>query len=167
MCDDDSFGENPSSYFSSFMRMSHISVHVGESVGFVYGLFNDTWSRQGHSVSCMTILFLNLQITRLDIRPYKKWAVSLVIAYGHFNLPREFVWVNILILSSRGECVGKCMYSCQLVDVNNFLYVRIASYNKFNELIWDHTSGRVLSQMGVFVQYQYPKLIYLQLLQFY
>ena len=30
--------------------------------------------------------FLNLQITRSDIRPHIKWAVSLVIAYGHFNL---------------------------------------------------------------------------------
>ena len=30
----------------------------------------------------MTILFLNLQIIRLNIRPHIKWAVSLVIAYG-------------------------------------------------------------------------------------
>ena len=38
----------------------------------------------------MTILFLNLQkITRSDIRPHIKWAVSLLIAYGHFNLPQE------------------------------------------------------------------------------
>ena len=41
----------------------------------------------------MTILFLNLQIVRSDIRPHIKWAVSLVIAYGHFNLPRGIVWV--------------------------------------------------------------------------
>ena len=56
-------------------------------------LFNDTWSQEGHSVLCMTILFLNLQITRLDIRPHIKWAVSLVITYSHFNLPQGFVWV--------------------------------------------------------------------------
>ena len=37
--------------------------------------------------------FLNLQITRSDIRPRIKWAVSLVIAYGHFNLPQGIVWV--------------------------------------------------------------------------
>ena len=43
-------------------------------------------------MSCMTILFLNLQITRSDIRPHTKLAVSLVIAYGHFNLPQRFVW---------------------------------------------------------------------------
>ena len=33
-------------------------------------------------------LFLNLQIIRSDIRPHIKWVVSLVIAYGHFNLPQ-------------------------------------------------------------------------------
>ena len=37
--------------------------------------------------------FLNLQITRSDIRPHIKWPVSLVIAYGHFNLPQGIVWV--------------------------------------------------------------------------
>ena len=35
--------------------------------------------------------FLYLQITRADIRPQVKWAVNLVIADGHFNLPRGFV----------------------------------------------------------------------------
>ena len=44
-------------------------------------------------MSCMTILFLDLQITRSDIRPQTKQAVSLVIAYGHLNLPQGFVWV--------------------------------------------------------------------------
>ena len=48
-------------------------------------LFNDTWSLEGHTVSCMTIFFLNLQITRSDIRPHVKWAVSLVITYGTFK----------------------------------------------------------------------------------
>ena len=42
-----------------------------------------------YSVSCMTILFLNLQITWSDI----KWVVSLVIVCGHFYLPQGFVWV--------------------------------------------------------------------------
>ena len=55
-------------------------------------LLNDTWSQFGHSVSCMTMLFLNLQIARSDIRPHIKWVV-IVIAYGHFNRPGEFVWV--------------------------------------------------------------------------
>ena len=39
----------------------------------------------------MTILFLNLQITRSDIKPQVKWAVNLVIADGHINLPQGFV----------------------------------------------------------------------------
>ena len=57
-------------------------------------------------MSSMTILFPNLQIIRSDIRPYIKWAVSLVTAYGHFNLPQGFVWVCIslhTLLPSRLE----------------------------------------------------------------
>ena len=49
-------------------------------------LLYDTSSQKEYSVPSMTILFLNLQITRSDIRPDIKWAVSLVIAYGLFNL---------------------------------------------------------------------------------
>ena len=56
-------------------------------------LFYDTSSQKGYSMPSMTILFLNLQIIRSDIRPDIKWAVSLVIAYGHFNLPQGIVWV--------------------------------------------------------------------------
>ena len=49
---------------------------------------------KGQSVSCMTILFfLNLQHTRSDIRPHIKWAVSLTILYGHFNIPWGVVFV--------------------------------------------------------------------------
>ena len=55
-----------------------------------FALFNDTWSQKGHSASCMTLFFLNLQITRSAIRVRIKWAVSLVI--DHLNLPRGFVW---------------------------------------------------------------------------
>ena len=37
------------------------------------------------------------------IRPHVKWAVNLVNASGHINLPKEFVrgyeWVNMLTLS--------------------------------------------------------------------
>ena len=62
-------------------------------VFFRFVLCNDSWSQEGHSVSCMTILFLNLQFTRSDIRPHLKLAVSLVIAYGYFNIPQGFVWV--------------------------------------------------------------------------
>ena len=50
--------------------------------------------------------FLNLQITSTDIKPHIKWVVSLVIAYGHFNLPQGFVWVlwvNTLTLSPQRD----------------------------------------------------------------
>ena len=52
------------------------------------GLGEDIW--WGHLVSCMTIPFLTLHLTRSDIRPHIKLAVSLVIVYGHFNLPLGF-----------------------------------------------------------------------------
>ena len=42
---------------------------------------------------------LGLQIIRSDIRPHIKWAVSLVIAYGHSNLPQGIVWVYICMSS--------------------------------------------------------------------
>ena len=57
---------------------------------------------KGQSVSCMPILFFHLQITKSDIRPHEKWAVSQVIADGHFNLLRGlcgYVWVNIITIS--------------------------------------------------------------------
>ena len=68
---------------------------------FVLVLFNDSWSQYGHLVSYKTILFefLNLQIIISNIRPHTKWVVSLVIAYGHFNLPHGFVCVSVNILT--------------------------------------------------------------------
>ena len=36
-------------------------------------------------MSCMATSFVNLKIIKTDMRPQIKWAVSLVIAYGHFN----------------------------------------------------------------------------------
>ena len=72
-------------------------------VGFV--LFKDTWFQYGHSVSCMTIFFfINLQISRSDIRPHIKWAARLVILHmvtsvflkgllcvGVYGLPYSFL----------------------------------------------------------------------------
>ena len=43
-------------------------------------------------MSCMTIL----ADARSDIRPHIKWAVSLVFAYGHFNIPLGCEWVTVL-----------------------------------------------------------------------
>ena len=53
--------------------------------------------------------FLNWQITRSDIRPDTKWAISLLIAYGYFNHPQGF-YVGIYGLTyslyhPRGEFV--------------------------------------------------------------
>ena len=62
-------------------------------VWFGFVLFNDTWSQQGHSVSCMTILVINLQINRSDIRLHILGCQPGDFAYGHFNLPLGFVWV--------------------------------------------------------------------------
>ena len=62
-----------------------------ERVWVWFVLFYDTSSQKGYLMPSMTILFLNLQIIRSDIRPHIKWAVSLVIAYGHFNLPQGIV----------------------------------------------------------------------------
>ena len=65
-------------------------------------LFIDIWFYHGHSVSCLTISCQNLQITRSNIRPHKKWAISLVLAGGHLIFLMglsECVWSNILTLS--------------------------------------------------------------------
>ena len=71
---------------------------------FWFGLFMTPGLSKDILCHVLTILFLNVQITGSDIRPHIKWVVSLVIAYGHFNLPQGFVWacmyvVNILTLS--------------------------------------------------------------------
>ena len=67
--------------------------HINLSQGFEFECcFNDIWSQQGHSVSCVTISFPCLQITKSDIRPQVTWAVNLVIADGQLILKR-FVWV--------------------------------------------------------------------------
>ena len=61
-------------------------------------------------MSCMTTLFLNLHITSSDIWPHIKRAVSLVIAYGHFDFPQGFVWVRmvyILTLSPQRAGMGE------------------------------------------------------------
>ena len=58
----------------------------------------------------MTMLFLNLQVTRSDIRPHKKLAVSLVIdmvTLIFLGALCVYVWVNILTLSPpRGKGEG-------------------------------------------------------------
>ena len=105
-----SYWQTKCSWMSRDCRCPLYPCYSGVCVWMVwFVLFRDTWSRWGQSASCITILHLNLQITRSDFRPHIKWAVRLVIAYGHFNLHQGFVWVcmsTILTLSSpRGWCV--------------------------------------------------------------
>ena len=75
----------------------------------------------------MTILFLNLQITRSDIRPHIKWAVSLVIAHGHVYLPQGFVWVcmgsHAHFITPKGAREGSILYETEVrsEEVNNLL----------------------------------------------
>ena len=70
-----------------------ISLHKSsQEVGLVWFLlFNNTWSfgvTYDHT-------FSKLANHQSDIKPQIKEAVSLVIAYGHFNLLQGFVWVCI------------------------------------------------------------------------
>ena len=60
---------------------------------FEFVLFNGTLVSVRTFSAMYDHTFLNSQITRSDIRPHIKWAVSLVIAYGHFSLPQGFVSV--------------------------------------------------------------------------
>ena len=57
-----------------------------------------------------TFKYKQVQISRSDIRPHIKWAVSLVILHMVTSIFLRalcgYVWVNILTLSPRGE-VGK------------------------------------------------------------
>ena len=57
-------------------------------------------------MSCMTIFFhKQVQISRSDIRPHIKWAVSLVILHMVTSIFLQglcgYIWVNILTLSPR------------------------------------------------------------------
>ena len=52
----------------------------------------------------------NLQVTKSDIRPHIKLAVSLVITHGHFNLPQGFVWVHNLANITREICFTELLH---------------------------------------------------------
>ena len=57
-------------------------------------------------MSCMTIFFYKqVQISRSDIRPHIKWAVSLVILHMVTSIFLQglcgYIWVNIFTLSPR------------------------------------------------------------------
>ena len=63
-------------------------------------------------MSCMTIfLYKQVQISRSDIRPHIKWAVSLVILHMVTSIFLQglcgYIWVNILTLSPRRGLKGR------------------------------------------------------------
>ena len=83
-----------------------------------FGLFNGTWSQKGHSVLCMTILLLNLQTTKSDIRPHIKWAVSLVITCGHYNVPQGFLTLS----PQRGAQIWFRVKCLRMLRTNTLVY---------------------------------------------
>ena len=54
--------------------------------------------------------FSNFRFTTSDIRPHTKLAVSLVIAYGHFNIPQGFVWYVWGNKLTSSDYVNRVMY---------------------------------------------------------
>ena len=61
-------------------------------------------------MSCMTIFFYKqVQISRSDIRPHIKWAVSLVILHMVTSMSLQglcgYIWANILTLSPQRVAV--------------------------------------------------------------
>ena len=44
-------------------------------------------------------------MTRADIGSQVKWAVNLVIAYGHFYLPLGFVWAHYKVVKFEGALI--------------------------------------------------------------
>ena len=56
-------------------------------------------------MSCMQV-YKQVQISRSDMRPHIKWAVSLMILHMITSILLRalcgYIWVNILILSPRG-----------------------------------------------------------------
>ena len=52
---------------------------------------------------CMTIFYKQVQISRSDIKPHIKWAVSMVILHVVTSISLQglcgYIWVNMLTLS--------------------------------------------------------------------
>ena len=79
---------------------------------------------------CRWSLFPGLQITRSDIRPQAKWAVTLVIANGHISLPQGFMRVCIgkhthfITLEGSIPCKKAILKCSEVLRVHIFLYKR-------------------------------------------
>ena len=89
-------------------------------------------------MSCMTIFFLNFQITRSDIRPNSKWVVSLVTAYGHFNLPQGFVWVYMAlhthVITPEGDILRERPNLSDYTAANRFHNLNTVDHGKHSRM---------------------------------
>ena len=127
----------------------HIYCITGEKKTMVYkyrlGLGCSMIPGSSKDIQChVWPYFLNLQITRLDIRPHIKLTVSLVIAYGHFKLPQGFVWECMGQHTSSPVRVG---YSEWMVNIcNQILETQCHNTIKFVHVIchWWFTATRRL-----------------------
>ena len=73
----------------------------------------------------MTILFLKITISDPDIRTHKKWAaVSLVIAYGHFNFYQGLCGLTYSLYHPQGDI----LFVCTVFNANNIMYIMYKSY---------------------------------------
>ena len=73
----------------------------------------------------MTIFFYKqVQISRSDIRPHIKWAVSLVILHMVTSISLQglcgYIWVNILTLSPQRVIAFKCVFLvvCEFLKIS-------------------------------------------------
>ena len=87
-----------------------------------------------------TIVFLNLQITITDTRPHIKWGVSLVIAYGHFNLPQGFCvgmnWLTIIVSPLRDAVGGRKMLEINMQPCRTgAFFMRLANNGTGSSLV--------------------------------
>ena len=70
-------------------------------------MFNDTWFQTGYLVSCTTILLVNFQIVRSDIRTHIKVGcqpgdcISFMITLIFLGGMCGYVWVNIHTIAHR------------------------------------------------------------------
>ena len=82
-------------YYKYLMISTTVSTNTITCSRWVWVLlFYNARSQKGHKAWWLTFLVLTSQITR-SVKRSPNWTVSLVIAGGHSNFPRSFVWVYI------------------------------------------------------------------------
>ena len=91
------------------------------------------------------IFYKQVQISRSDIRPHIKWAVSLVILHMVTSIFLQglcgYIWVNILTLSPRrGRTKGEVAFSRNLAFLQYFLQYFCNFWNSVASKMADQTS---------------------------